>query len=230
MYKGPGQKSWEEVPNPKIEQATDVIVKMAATTICGTDLHILKGDVPEVEPGRILGHEGIGVITEIGSGVSQLAVGDRVDHLLRQLVRALLVLPQGALQPLSRPGGPGRHRLDLRLHDRRDAGRVRAGPVRGELGLQGPRWRDGCRGDPALGHPAHRIRDRRAVRPREPGRRRGGRRLGTGRARCGHDLPAVRAIEGRRHRPRRRPAEQGAGTSARPTPSTRATRTGRTRS
>ncbi len=78
VYKGPGQKSWEEVPNPKIEQATDVIVKMAATTICGTDLHILKGDVPEVEPGRILGHEGIGVITEIGSAVSQLAVGDRV--------------------------------------------------------------------------------------------------------------------------------------------------------
>jgi alcohol dehydrogenase len=78
VYKGPGQKSWEEVPDPRIEQATDVVVKMAATTICGTDLHILKGDVPEVEPGRILGHEGIGVITEIGSGVSQLAVGDRV--------------------------------------------------------------------------------------------------------------------------------------------------------
>ena len=78
VYKGPGQKSWEEVPDPKIEQATDVVVKMAATTICGTDLHILKGDVPEVEPGRILGHEGIGVITEIGDGVSQLAVGDRV--------------------------------------------------------------------------------------------------------------------------------------------------------
>jgi alcohol dehydrogenase len=78
VYKGPGQKSWEEVPNPAIQQSTDVIVKMAATTICGTDLHILKGDVPEVEVGRILGHEGIGVITEVGSGVTQLAVGDRV--------------------------------------------------------------------------------------------------------------------------------------------------------
>jgi alcohol dehydrogenase len=55
-----------------------VIVKMAATTIRGTDLHILKGDVPEVTPGRILGHEGIGVITELGSGVAQLEVGDRV--------------------------------------------------------------------------------------------------------------------------------------------------------
>jgi len=78
VYKGPGQKSWEDVPDPVIKRPTDVIVKMVATTICGTDLHILKGDVPEVEVGRILGHEGIGVITEVGSGVTQLAVGDRV--------------------------------------------------------------------------------------------------------------------------------------------------------
>ncbi|CAN5196139.1 zinc-dependent alcohol dehydrogenase family protein [soil metagenome] len=78
VYKGPGQKSWEEVPNPVLKAPTDVIVKMVATTICGTDLHILKGDVPEVSAGRILGHEGIGVITEIGEGVTQLAVGDKV--------------------------------------------------------------------------------------------------------------------------------------------------------
>jgi alcohol dehydrogenase len=78
VYKGPGAKAWEEVPNPTIQRPTDVIVKMLATTICGTDLHILKGDVPEVEVGRILGHEGIGVITEVGSGVSQLAIGDKV--------------------------------------------------------------------------------------------------------------------------------------------------------
>ena len=78
VYQGPGQKSWEDVPDPKILRNTDVIVKMVATTICGTDLHILKGDVPEVDLGRILGHEGIGIITEIGSGVTQLAVGDKV--------------------------------------------------------------------------------------------------------------------------------------------------------
>jgi len=78
VYKGPGKKAWEEVPDPVLQQSTDVIVKMVATTICGTDLHILKGDVPEVAKGRILGHEGIGVITEIGTGVTQLAVGDRV--------------------------------------------------------------------------------------------------------------------------------------------------------
>ncbi len=78
VYKGPGQKSWEEVPDPVVQQPTDVVVKMTATTICGTDLHILKGDVPKVAPGRILGHEGIGVITEVGEGVTRLAVGDRV--------------------------------------------------------------------------------------------------------------------------------------------------------
>jgi alcohol dehydrogenase len=78
VYQGPGQKSWTDVPDPVILAPTDVIVKMVATTICGTDLHILKGDVPEVAVGRILGHEGIGVITEVGASVTQLAVGDRV--------------------------------------------------------------------------------------------------------------------------------------------------------
>jgi alcohol dehydrogenase len=78
VYKGPGQKSWEEVQNPVILQPTDVIVKMDVTTICGTDLHILKGDVPAVTPGRILGHEGVGTITEVGSAVTGLKVGDQV--------------------------------------------------------------------------------------------------------------------------------------------------------
>ena len=78
VYGGPGVKEWKDVPDPVIQHPTDVIVKMEATTICGTDLHILKGDTPEVEQGRILGHEGIGRIVEVGSGVTQLAVGDRV--------------------------------------------------------------------------------------------------------------------------------------------------------
>ncbi|GAB3140697.1 zinc-dependent alcohol dehydrogenase family protein [Marisediminicola antarctica] len=78
VYKGPGQKSWEEVPNPTILQPTDVIVKIDTTTICGTDLHILKGDVPAVEVGRILGHEGVGTITELGAAVTSLKVGDQV--------------------------------------------------------------------------------------------------------------------------------------------------------
>ncbi len=78
VYHGPGQKAWEEVPDPVIKEPTDVIVQIDTTTICGTDLHILKGDVPAVTEGRILGHEGVGTIIEIGSAVSTVAIGDRV--------------------------------------------------------------------------------------------------------------------------------------------------------
>lgn len=78
VYEGPGRKSLMERPLPRIEAATDVIVKVTRTTICGTDLHILKGDVPSCQPGRILGHEGVGVVEETGAGVTQFAKGDRV--------------------------------------------------------------------------------------------------------------------------------------------------------
>jgi alcohol dehydrogenase len=78
VYHGPGEKSWTDVPEPQIQKPTDVIVRVDTTTICGTDLHILKGDVPAVTPGRVLGHEGVGTITEVGSAVAQLAVGDNV--------------------------------------------------------------------------------------------------------------------------------------------------------
>jgi alcohol dehydrogenase len=78
VYHGPGNKAWEEAPEPKLQTATDALVQVDTTTICGTDLHILKGDVPAVTDGRILGHEGVGTITEVGSAVKGLAVGDRV--------------------------------------------------------------------------------------------------------------------------------------------------------
>ena len=78
VFHGPGSKAWEDVPDATILQPTDAVVRIETTTICGTDLHILKGDVPAVTDGRILGHEGVGTITEIGSAVSTLAVGDRV--------------------------------------------------------------------------------------------------------------------------------------------------------
>lgn len=78
VYHGPGNKAWEEVPDPTIQKPTDVIVSMDTTTICGTDLHILKGDVPAVTDGRILGHEGVGTVVETGSAVSTVAKGDRV--------------------------------------------------------------------------------------------------------------------------------------------------------
>jgi alcohol dehydrogenase len=78
VYQGPGKKTWEEVPDPVIVKPTDIIVRIDTTTICGTDLHILKGDVPAVAEGRILGHEGVGTVTEVGPAVSTVAVGDRV--------------------------------------------------------------------------------------------------------------------------------------------------------
>jgi len=77
-YHGPGQKKWHEVPDPTIQEPTDMIVKTLATTICGTDLHILKGDVPEMPEGTILGHESVGVVTEVGPDVKNFKVGDRV--------------------------------------------------------------------------------------------------------------------------------------------------------
>lgn len=78
VYHGPDKKAWEEVPDPTIQQPTDVIVRVDTTTICGTDLHILKGDVPAVTEGRILGHEGVGTVVEAGSAVSGFSIGDRV--------------------------------------------------------------------------------------------------------------------------------------------------------
>lgn len=78
VYHGPGNKAWESVPDPVIENPTDAIVRVETTTICGTDLHILKGDVPTVASGRILGHEGVGVVTAVGSACEQVAVGGRV--------------------------------------------------------------------------------------------------------------------------------------------------------
>ena len=78
VYHGPGQRSWDTVPEPTIDAPTDVVVRVDSSTICGTDLHILKGDVPAVQPGTILGHEAVGTIVEKGAGVTTLEIGDRV--------------------------------------------------------------------------------------------------------------------------------------------------------
>ncbi len=78
VFHGPGQSAWEEVPDPEIKDPGDVIVRVDAVTICGTDLHILKGDVPAVRPGTVLGHEAVGEIVEAGTDVRTVRPGDRV--------------------------------------------------------------------------------------------------------------------------------------------------------
>jgi alcohol dehydrogenase len=78
VYNGPGKKALEDRPMPRMGEPTDAIVKISKTTICGTDLHILKGDVASCAPGRILGHEGVGTIAEVGAGVTGFAKGDPV--------------------------------------------------------------------------------------------------------------------------------------------------------
>ena len=84
VYHGAGEMTWEEVPDPKIIEPTDAIVKIDTTTICGTDLHIMKGDVAAVTDGRILGHEAVGTVVEIGEQVHGVAVGDKVMATDRQ--------------------------------------------------------------------------------------------------------------------------------------------------
>jgi alcohol dehydrogenase len=78
VYRGPGKKALEDRPKPEITAPTDAIVKIVKTTICGTDLHILKGDVATCQPGRILGHEGVGIVDEVGPAVTMYKPGDRV--------------------------------------------------------------------------------------------------------------------------------------------------------
>ncbi len=77
-YHGPGKKSWDDVPDPTLQADTDAIVRVDVTTLCGTDLHILKGDVPAVVDGRVLGHEAVGTVIQIGSAVTSVKIGDRV--------------------------------------------------------------------------------------------------------------------------------------------------------
>ena len=78
VYHGPGMKAWEEHAKPVVIAPSDAIVRVTRTTICGTDLHILKGDLPSCTPGRILGHEGVGVIESVGAAVTAFKAGDHV--------------------------------------------------------------------------------------------------------------------------------------------------------
>jgi alcohol dehydrogenase len=78
VYHGPGQRGWDTVDDPTIIDPTDIVARIDTSTICGTDLHILKGDVPETTPGTVLGHEAVGTVEEVGAGVTSVVPGDRV--------------------------------------------------------------------------------------------------------------------------------------------------------
>ena len=119
VYHGPGQRTWEDVPDPTIQAPTDAIVKIDSSTICGTDLHILKGDVPEVQPGTILGHEAVGHRGRDRKRRHHARARRPRARLLHHLVRSLPVLQGRPLRALHR-----RRRLDLRPPDRRAAGRA----------------------------------------------------------------------------------------------------------
>ena len=133
VYHGPGQRSWDEVPDPTIEVPTDVVVRIDSSTICGTDLHILKGDVPAVQPGTHPRARGRRHDRRKGLGRHDARARRPRARVVHHLVRPLPVLQGAPLRPLHR-----RRRLDLRPPDRRAAGRVRARAVRRHVGLQDP--------------------------------------------------------------------------------------------
>ena len=111
VYHGPGQRGWDTVDDPTIIDPTDIVVRIDSSTICGTDLHILKGDVPETTPGTVLGHEAVGTVQEIGAERQHRRRRRPGAAVVRELVRALPLLQGGPLRPV-----PRRRRVDLRAH------------------------------------------------------------------------------------------------------------------
>ena len=161
VYHGPDQRSWDSVDDPGIIDPGDAIVRIDSSTICGTDLHILKGDVPEVDAGH--GARPRGRRHDRGGRPRRQHVrrGRPRAGLVHQLLRALPLLQGGPLRPV-----PGRRRLDLRPPDRRAAGRVRARAVRRQLGAQGARGAERRAGAVPRRHPADLLRGRRPQRRR----------------------------------------------------------------
>ena len=206
VYHGPGKRSWEDVPDPVIVDPTDAIVRIDSSTICGTDLHILKGDVPEVQPGTILGHEAVGTVVSVGAAVTTLEEGDRVLVSCITSCGRCRFCKEAPLRPLH-----GRRRLGLRSPHRRPPGRVRTGAVRRHVRVQGARRAHGRAGALPRGHLADRFRVRRAERPRRAGRHRRDRWCRPDRPGGDHDGQAVHARQDRGDRPRRLPACEGDG-------------------
>ena len=211
VYHGPGSKAWEEVPNPQIIDNTDAIVRVDCTTICGSDLHILKGDVPEVTEGRILGHEAVGTVESVGSAVTTVAPGDRV------LVSCISACGRCRYCREGRYGqclGGGGWILG-HLIDGTQAEFVRV-PFADTSTYKVPQGAE-RRGDPHVGrHPPDRLRGGRPQRTRPTGRHGCRGRCRPDRA-LGHSRrPAVLAEPDHRHRPGRRPSRGGEAVRRRP--------------
>ena len=198
VYHGPGQKVWETVPDPVIQEPTDVIVRIDSSTICGTDLHILKGDVPGGEARHDPRPRGGRDDHRARLGRHDARRRRPRARLLHHVMRPLQLLPRGPLWPVHR-----RRRLDLRPPDRRPAGRVRPRSVRGHVRLQDPGGADRRAGAVPGGHPSDRIRGRGPERPGRAGRHGRGRRRRPDRARDDHDRAAAHAGEDHRDRSRR---------------------------
>ena len=200
VYHGPGMEAWEEVADPVIIDGTDAIVRVDATTICGTDLHILKGDVPAVTDGRILGHEAVGTVDGRRRRRPSRQRRRPRARLVHHLMWHLPVLPRRPRRPM-----PRRRRLDPRSQDRRHPSRARPRAVRRPVDLPDPGRRERRGGLDAGRHPADRLRGRRPQRPRHARRRR--RRRGRRPDRPGgdHRFTPVQPDDRDRHRSRRQP-------------------------
>ena len=161
VYHGPGQSAWESVPDPVIGAPTDAIVRITTSTICGTDLHILKGDVPEVPPGTILGHEAVGIVVETGAAVTTLAEGDRVLVSCITSCGRCRFCQEGRYGLCTGGGG-----WILGHTHRRRPGRVARIPFADTSRVQGARTAERRAGALPRRHPADRLRGRRPQRKR----------------------------------------------------------------
>ena len=130
VYHGPGNKAWEDVPEPVIVDDTDAIVLVDSVTICGTDLHILKGDVPAVTDGRILGHEAVGTVVEVGARCQDHQAGGPGAGFVHHVLWLVSLLPGSPVRAV-----PWWRWLDPRPLDRRHPGRIRESAIRGHFHL-----------------------------------------------------------------------------------------------
>ena len=204
VYQGPNQKEWTDVPDPTITDSRDAIIQVDTTTICGTDLHILAGHVPTVTPGRILGHEAVGTVVEVGPGVTNLSRGDRV---LVSCISACGTCRYCRVRSYGQCLGGGGWILGHTI-DGVQAEYARHS-VRRPVHLPAARGRHRRGGGPALRHPADVVRGRGAQRQGQPGRHRRGRRSRSDRPRCADHRAPVLPRRHHRHRQGREPTAGG---------------------